>query len=300
MICWEVARLPPVHHAVDELGDERAVVEGVRQDFPPRYRAATWHPYLHSPKNNRRRDGWPNALGHSPASSEASTTAPPRGSWPGPDVRRRPDLPDCVSPAIPPEACFSRTPPRRTPYALGRFAPYLLRLRLRPWTPDGVERPADDVVPHARQVLHAAPADEHDRVLLQVVAHARDVGRDLDAVGEPDARDLAQRRVRLLRRRGEDAHAHAPLLRRSLKSRAVGLRAKLRATDPDELADRGHLTSNRNTWERHRPGRACRSDRATLQVYGSSGECQGQSGGPGASDPPWRPAARPPDGSPAA
>src|SRR3954447_13403587 len=43
----------------------------------------------------------------------------------------------------------------------------------------GVERPADDLVAHARQVLDAAAAHEHDRVLLQVVALARDVGRDL-------------------------------------------------------------------------------------------------------------------------
>ena len=33
-----------------------------------------------------------------------------------------------------------------------------------------VEHAADDVVAHARQVLDAAAADQHDRVLLQVVA----------------------------------------------------------------------------------------------------------------------------------
>ena len=39
----------------------------------------------------------------------------------------------------------------------------------------GVERPAHDLVAHARQVLDAATAHQHDRVLLQVVALARDV-----------------------------------------------------------------------------------------------------------------------------
>src|SRR3954467_12648973 len=63
----------------------------------------------------------------------------------------------------------------------------------------GVERPAHDLVAHAREVLDAAPADEHDRVLLQVVALARDVGGDLHAVREPHAGDLPQSRVRLLR-----------------------------------------------------------------------------------------------------
>src|SRR4051794_18321724 len=48
-----------------------------------------------------------------------------------------------------------------------------------------VERAADHVIAHTRQILHAAPADEHDRVLLQVVADAGDISRHLDAVGEP-------------------------------------------------------------------------------------------------------------------
>src|SRR5689334_14131948 len=63
----------------------------------------------------------------------------------------------------------------------------------------GVERAADDLVAHARQVLHTTAAPQHDGVLLQVVALARDVRRDLHAVGQTHARDLAKRRVRLLR-----------------------------------------------------------------------------------------------------
>src|SRR5207249_7197310 len=41
----------------------------------------------------------------------------------------------------------------------------------------GVERAADDMVADARQVLHAAAADHHDRVLLQVMPLTRDVRR---------------------------------------------------------------------------------------------------------------------------
>src|SRR3954471_9487672 len=64
----------------------------------------------------------------------------------------------------------------------------------------GVERPADDLVAHARQVLDAAAADQHDGVLLEVVPLAGDVGRDLDPARDPDAGHLAQGRVRFLRR----------------------------------------------------------------------------------------------------
>src|SRR5215467_12203137 len=72
-----------------------------------------------------------------------------------------------------------------------------------------IQRPADDLVADARKVLDAATAHEHDRVLLQVVALTGDVGGDLDRPGDPHARDLAQRRVRLLRRDRVHAGAHA-------------------------------------------------------------------------------------------
>src|ERR1700755_3523420 len=76
----------------------------------------------------------------------------------------------------------------------------------------GVERAADDLVTHTGEVLHPAAANQHDRVLLQGVAHARDVGSDLDLAGEPDAGDLPKRRVRLLRGGRVDAGADAAAL----------------------------------------------------------------------------------------
>ena len=96
----------------------------------------------------------------------------------------------------------------------GRLAPYFDRPWLAVLHADRVERAAHDVVAHPGQVLDAAAADEHDRVLLQIVPDPGDVRRHLDAVGEPHARHLAQRRVRFLRRLRVDARAHAALLRR--------------------------------------------------------------------------------------
>src|SRR5688500_1326225 len=49
-----------------------------------------------------------------------------------------------------------------------------------------VKRATDDLVSDAREVLHPTTTHEHDRVLLQVVAHARDVGRDLEPAHQPD------------------------------------------------------------------------------------------------------------------
>src|SRR5437763_15619574 len=123
----------------------------------------------------------------------------------------------------------------RTPAAARRGIGSLLRLHavlraslLAVRDPGGVERAAHDLVAHAREVLDAAAADEDDRVLLQVVALARDVGGDLHAVRQPDTGDLAKRRVRLLRRGRVDARADpAPLRRReALLATLAGLEAR--------------------------------------------------------------------------
>src|SRR5437763_13581635 len=112
--------------------------------------------------------------------------------------------------------------------------------------PGGVEGAADDLVADARKILHAAASHEDDRVLLEVVPLARNVGGDLHAVCEPHARDLAQRRVRLLGRGGVDAGADAAALRRGqalltplagLEARGSHLLLRLLAPLADELVD---------------------------------------------------------------
>src|SRR5581483_11812122 len=68
-------------------------------------------------------------------------------------------------------------PARRTlaSAALRLLGAVLRSALLPPRHPRGVQRAADDVVADAREVLHAPAADQHDRVLLQVVPDARDV-----------------------------------------------------------------------------------------------------------------------------
>src|SRR6185312_7063513 len=104
----------------------------------------------------------------------------------------------------------------------------------------GIEGAANDVVAHAGQVLDASAADQHHRVLLQIVTLARDVARHLEGVGEPHARDLAQRGVRLLRRRRVDARADAALLRAFLKRRHLVARRLRHPPEADQLIDRRH------------------------------------------------------------
>src|SRR3954468_18719575 len=85
--------------------------------------------------------------------------------------------------------------------------------------PLGVQRAANDLVANPRKVLHSTAAHEHDRVLLQVVADAGDVRGDLDARGEADPSHLAERGVRLLRRRRVDARADTTTLRAAFQRR---------------------------------------------------------------------------------
>src|SRR4029077_7285177 len=109
---------------------------------------------------------------------------------------------------------------------------------------DGVEHASNDVIANARQILHTSPTNQNNRVFLEVVSDARDVGRDLDAVGQTNARNLTERRVRLLRCRRIDARADAALLRARLQSRRLGLVADLAAALTHELADRWHSSKN--------------------------------------------------------
>src|SRR3990172_6269683 len=80
----------------------------------------------------------------------------------------------------------------------------------------GIQTATHRVITHTRQILDSTTANQHNGVLLQVMTFATDVGRHFHTVRQSHTGDLAQRRVRLLRRRGIDARAYPTLLRTSL------------------------------------------------------------------------------------
>ena len=110
---------------------------------------------------------------------------------------------------------------------------------------------ADDLLADTGKVADATTADEDDRVLLQVVTDARDVGRDLDARAEAHTGDLAQSGVRLLRGRGVHARAHAATLRAPLEGRSLVLGDLVLPTLADQLLDGWHTQSS-HTLSKHR------------------------------------------------
>ena len=56
----------------------------------------------------------------------------------------------------------------------------------------GVEGATNDLVANTGEVLHTTTTDEHDGVLLEVVADARNVGSDLNSRGETNASNLTE------------------------------------------------------------------------------------------------------------
>src|SRR5207302_10772783 len=135
-----------------------------------------------------------------------------------------------------------------------------------------IEDAAENVVAHAGQILDAAAADHDHGVFLKVVAFARNVADDLEAIGQAHLGHFTKRRVRLLRGRGVDPRADAALLRRLLQRRHLLARLLHYARTCDQLVDRRHrssllarkpLTGSANSFGTTRPiGRPAQNIRA--------------------------------------
>jgi hypothetical protein len=77
----------------------------------------------------------------------------------------------------------------------------------------GIESTADDVITYTGEVLHTTTANEHDRVLLQVVTLTGNVTVDLLLVGQTNTGYLTHSRIRLLRCRCVDTYTDTTTLR---------------------------------------------------------------------------------------
>src|SRR5271166_3760265 len=117
-----------------------------------------------------------------------------------------------------------------------------------------VEHAPNNMVSHTGQVADAAAAHQDDRVFLEVMPLATDIGCDLFAVGETHPRHLAEGGVRLLGGHCLDLEANPPLERARLEHRGLGLVTDRPARLTNELVDRGHESVVSLTPEPARPG----------------------------------------------
>jgi hypothetical protein len=77
----------------------------------------------------------------------------------------------------------------------------------------GIKSTANDVITYTGEILHTTTADEHDRVLLQVVTLSGNVTVDLLLVGQTNTGYLTHSRIRLLRCRCVDTYTDTATLR---------------------------------------------------------------------------------------
>ena len=73
------------------------------------------------------------------------------------------------------------------------------------------------MIANAGEIFDETSSDKHDRMFLQIVSDAGNIGSHFDSVREPDAGDLSQRRVRLLGCGCVDTRAHPSFLRTTLQ-----------------------------------------------------------------------------------
>src|SRR6185312_4370931 len=108
----------------------------------------------------------------------------------------------------------------------------------------GVEGTADHVIADTGKILNTAATNQNDRVLLQIVADARDVGCDLNSIGKADAGNLTKSRVRLLGGCCVHAGTNAAALRAGLQCGAGGLVPGGPAAFTHKLIKRRHENSS--------------------------------------------------------
>ncbi len=94
------------------------------------------------------------------------------------------------------------------------------------------------VVANPRKVLDPASPNENDGVFLEIMALSGNIGRHLDAIGQPNAGNFAQSGVRLFRCGGINSRANAPPLGTTIEGRSFSLPDSLSSTATDELIDR--------------------------------------------------------------
>src|SRR6185437_15228993 len=97
-------------------------------------------------------------------------------------------------------------------------------------------------IAHAWQIFHAAASDEHDGMLLKIVADSRYIGSDFKTRRQLHASHFPQSRVRLFGGRRVDASANAAALRTGRERGRLGFNNKRVAAIPYELINCRHVS----------------------------------------------------------
>lgn len=99
---------------------------------------------------------------------------------------------------------------------------------------------SDDLVSHTGKITDSTSPNQHDGVFLQVVPFARDINRDLFAIGKPDTTDLAKSRIGLFGGHGSDLQTNALFLWTLFQDGSLGELAFLFSSLSEKLINRRH------------------------------------------------------------
>ena len=83
------------------------------------------------------------------------------------------------------------------------------------------------MIPNPGEVLDTSTTNQNDGVFLQIMSDARDIGSDLDPIGEPDTRDFSQCRVGFFGCGCVHPRAYTSALRTPLQSWTLRLKTNL-------------------------------------------------------------------------
>lgn len=103
-----------------------------------------------------------------------------------------------------------------------------------------IKRAPDYMITNAGKVPDAAAADQHNRVLLQIMSFARNDGVSFNTACEPDPCDFTQSRIGLFRSLCDDLKAHAPPLGILLQNGSLAFLRFLISSVTDHLINRRH------------------------------------------------------------
>ena len=126
------------------------------------------------------------------------------------------------------------------------FGAILRSTLLPPLNSYRVERSPNNVISNSRQVLNSTAANQHNRVLLKIVANPRDVRSHLYRISEANAGHLSKRRVGFLRRLSVNTRTDPALLWTRIQRRTGGLVLDLLPSLPDQLIQCRHVSSPLN------------------------------------------------------
>ena len=123
---------------------------------------------------------------------------------------------------------------------LGLFRSIFRTTLLPVRNPCSIKGPANNMISDTGKIFNTPSPNQHNRMLLEIMANSRNISRYLEPVRHPDTSDLSQGRVRFFRGSRIHPDTHTPPLRAASQCGAFAFFLQLFSTTPNKLINRRH------------------------------------------------------------